>query len=126
MLRRQLYFFVELLDTAQEVLRNSTDMQACMNEAADLAALVAKLKEEHAKVLEERDKIHGAELSKLTEQIKILNEKNRDWRKLKRAVELKDGQIASLEEARKKDKGTLCFLLIRQVGSIFPVPPTPT
>ena len=34
-----------------------------------------------------------------------LNEKNRDWRKLKRAVELKDGQIASLEEARKKDEG---------------------
>ena len=35
-----------------------------------------------------------------------LNEKNRDWRKLKRAVELKDGQIASLEEACKKDEGT--------------------
>ena len=34
-----------------------------------------------------------------------LMEKNRDWRKLKRAVELKDGQIASLEEARKKDEG---------------------
>ena len=55
-----------------------------------------------------------------------LNEKNRDWRKLKRAVELKDGQIASLEEARKKDEGTLCFLLIRQVDNIFPVPPTQT
>ena len=25
-LRRQLYFFVELLDTAQEILRNNTDM----------------------------------------------------------------------------------------------------
>ena len=34
-----------------------------------------------------------------------LNEKNRDWWKLKRAIELKDGQIASLEEARKKDEG---------------------
>ena len=44
-LRRLFYSCVELLDTAQEVLRNSTDMQACMNEAADLAALVAKLKE---------------------------------------------------------------------------------
>ena len=48
-------------------------MQACMNEAADLAALVAKLKEEHAKALEERDMKHGAELSKLMEQIKNLN-----------------------------------------------------
>ena len=49
-------------------------MQACMNEATDLAALVAKLKEEHAKALEERDMKHGAELRKLTEQIKNLNE----------------------------------------------------
>ena len=39
-----------------------------------------------------------------------LNEKNRDWRKLKHAVELKDGQIASLEEARKKDEGELSLL----------------
>ena len=48
-------------------------MQACMNEAADLAALVAKLKEEHAKALEERDLNHGSEMSKLTEQISSLN-----------------------------------------------------
>ena len=48
-------------------------MQACMNEAADLAALVAKLKEEHAKALEERDLLHGSEMSKLTEQISALN-----------------------------------------------------
>ena len=34
-----------------------------------------------------------------------LTEKNKDYRKLKRANELKDGQIASLEEARKKDEG---------------------
>ena len=34
-----------------------------------------------------------------------LTEKNKDCRKLKRANELKDGQIASLEEARKKDEG---------------------
>ena len=34
-----------------------------------------------------------------------LTEKKRDCRKLKRANELKDGQIASLEEARKKDEG---------------------
>ena len=39
-----------------------------------------------------------------------LNEKNRDWRKLKRAVKLKDGQIASLEEARKKDEGKYSLL----------------
>ena len=67
------FILVELLETAQEVLRNSTDMQACMNEAADLAALVAKLKEEHAKALEERDLNHGSEMSKLTEQISSLN-----------------------------------------------------
>ena len=65
--------FVELLDTAEEILRDNTDMQACMNEAADLVALVAKLKEEHSKELEERDMKHGAELSKLSEQITNLN-----------------------------------------------------
>ena len=48
-------------------------MQAYMNEAADLAALVAKLKEEHAKALEERDINHGSEMSKLTSQITSLN-----------------------------------------------------
>ena len=48
-------------------------MQACMNEAADLAALVPKLKEEHAKALEERDMNHGSEMSKLTSQITSLN-----------------------------------------------------
>ena len=44
-----------------------------MNEAEHLAALVAKLKEEHAKALEERDLNHGSEMSKLTEQIFSLN-----------------------------------------------------
>ena len=67
------FILVELLETAQEVLWNSTDMQACMNEGADLAALVAKLKEEHAKALEEQDLNHGSEMSKLTEQISSLN-----------------------------------------------------
>ena len=49
-------------------------MQACMNEAADLAALIAKLKEEHAKALDEWDMRHGSEMSKLTEQISSLND----------------------------------------------------
>ena len=48
-------------------------MQACMNEAADLVALVAKLKEEHAKALEERDMKHATEMSKLTEQLNNLS-----------------------------------------------------
>ena len=49
-----------------------------------------------------------------------LTEKNRDWRKLKRANELKDGQIANLEEARKKYEGKiLCLLLIRLVTHIL-------
>ena len=73
-LRQHFYSFVELLETAQEILRNSTDMQACMNEAADLAALVTKLKKEHAKALEEQDVNHGSEMSKLTAQISSLND----------------------------------------------------
>ena len=32
-------------------------------------------------------------------------DKNKECCQLKRAIELKDGQIASLEEARKKDEG---------------------
>ena len=32
-------------------------------------------------------------------------DKNKECRQLKWAIELKDGQIASLEEARKKDEG---------------------
>ena len=39
-----------------------------------------------------------------------LNEKNRDYRKLKHTAELKDGQIASLEEAHKKDEGKFSLL----------------
>ena len=48
-------------------------MQACMNEAADLVALFAKLMEEHAQALEEQDLKHVGALSKLTEQINNLN-----------------------------------------------------
>ena len=53
-------------------------MQACMNEAPDLVALVAKLmedhaKEDHAKELEERHLKHAADMSKLTEQIKNMS-----------------------------------------------------
>ena len=49
-------------------------MQACMNEAADLAKEVTKLKADHAKELEERDMNHGTAVSKLTEQIKNLTD----------------------------------------------------
>ena len=48
-------------------------MQARMNEAADLVALVTKLKEDHAKELEKRDLKHAADMSKLTEQIKNMS-----------------------------------------------------
>ena len=47
-------------------------MQALMNEAADLAQEVMKLKAEHAKELEERDMSHATAVSKLTEQIQNL------------------------------------------------------
>ena len=43
-----------------------------MNEAADLVALVAKLKEDHAKELEQRDLKHVGELSNMTDQISNL------------------------------------------------------
>ena len=48
-------------------------MQACMNEATHLAALVTKLKEDHAKELERRDLKHASELSKMTDQINNLS-----------------------------------------------------
>ena len=44
-----------------------------MNEVADLAALVTKLKEDHAKELEEWDLKHASELIKITDQIKNLS-----------------------------------------------------
>ena len=54
-------------------------------------------------------------------------EKNKECRQLRRDIELKDGQIASLEEARKKDEGkdslpsshptTCSFLTIFRQGS---------
>ena len=48
-------------------------MQALMNEAADLAELVSKLKADHAKELEERELAHAAEVSKLTGQLESMS-----------------------------------------------------
>ena len=67
------HIFVELLNTAQDILKNSTDMQVCINEAADLAALVMKLKEDHAKELEARDLKHASKLSKMSKHNKNLS-----------------------------------------------------
>ena len=67
------YLFVELLNTDQYILKNSRDMQACMNKAADLAALVTKLKEDYAKELEVRDLKHASKLSKMSEQKKNMS-----------------------------------------------------
>ena len=61
------------VDTAKEILRNNTDIQACMNEAADLVSFVARLKEDHVKELEERGLKHAGEMSKLTGQISNLS-----------------------------------------------------
>ena len=44
-----------------------------MNESAYLVALVAKIKEEHAKALEDRDMKHAVEMSKLMEQLNNLS-----------------------------------------------------
>ena len=57
---------VELLDAAQDILKNSTDLQAIINEAADLAKEVMELKKAHAKELEERDWAHASEVRKLS------------------------------------------------------------
>ena len=48
-------------------------MQALMNEAADLAGLVAKLKADHAKELDERELAHAAEVSKWTGQLEAMS-----------------------------------------------------
>ena len=48
-------------------------MQALMNEAADLAGLVAKLKADHAKELDEHALAHAAEVSKLTGQLEAMS-----------------------------------------------------
>ena len=56
-----------------------------------------------------------------------LNEKNRDWRKLKRAVELKDGRLPALKRlARKMKVNILCLLLIRPATNFFAIPTTQT
>ena len=94
---------VELLNTAQDVLKNSANMQAMMNEAADLAQEVMKLKADHAKELEERDMKHGTEVSKLTDQIKNLTDSlakvtdtsKLQQEKLSKAVELAEETLAT-------------------------------
>ena len=94
---------VELLNTAQDVLKNSANMQAMMNEAADLAQEVMKLKADHAKELDERDMKHATEVSKLTDQIKNLTDSlakvtdtsNRQQEKLSKAVELAEETLAT-------------------------------
>ena len=48
-------------------------MQVLMNEAADLAGLVAKLKADHDKELDERELAHAAEVSKLTGQLEAMS-----------------------------------------------------
>ena len=70
---RLFFLFVELLNTAQDILKNSTDMQALMNEVADLAELVSKLKADHAKELEERELAHAAEVSKLMGELEAMS-----------------------------------------------------
>ena len=66
--------FVEFLSTAQDILKSSTDRQALINEAADLANEVMKLKADHTKELEKWDMAHATEVSKLSEQMKNLSD----------------------------------------------------
>ena len=78
-------------------------MQVCMNEAADLAALVTKLKEDHAKELEQHDLKHASELSKMTDQINNLSAnlesvmKNiKEWHEsMSRAIRTTEEKLAS-------------------------------
>ena len=65
---------VELLNAAQYILKSSSDLQAVINEAADLANEVMELKKAHAKELEKRDLAHASELNKLMGQLKALGD----------------------------------------------------
>ena len=127
-------FIVELLSTTQEILRNSIDMQAYMNEPADLAALVTKLKA-HAKELEEQDLKHVSELSKLTDQIKnlsanletVMKNSQEQHEQMSRAIKTAEEKLAShtneITAIHDNILGNLSilaeFTILELVGSIF-------
>ena len=67
--------FVELLDHAQDILKASTDMQALMNEASDLAAANLELKEAHQKEMEAQQLKFAQESSQLTGELESLRKK---------------------------------------------------
>ena len=67
--------FVELLDHAQDILKASTDMQALMNEASDLAAANLAMKEDHRKEMEAQQLKFAQESSQLTGELDSLRKK---------------------------------------------------
>ena len=78
-------------------------MQVCMNEAADLAALVTKLWEDHAKELEAQNLKHASKLSKMTEQKKnlsanletVMKNSQEQHEKMSRALKTVEDKLAS-------------------------------
>ena len=89
---------VELLDAAQDILKSSTDLQAVINEAADLAKEITELKKAHAKELEERDLTHATEVSKLTGQLKVLSDNLAQATTNAAAQQIKHAQAVKLAE----------------------------
>ena len=67
--------FGELLDHAQDILKASTDMQALMNEASDLAAANLELKAAHQKEMEAQQLKFAHESSQLTGELESLRNK---------------------------------------------------
>ena len=99
----RIFPFVELLDTAQEILKSNPNMQAIMNEAADLAKEVLALKKAHKTELEERDVAHATELNNLTGQLKALGDNLAEVTKTSTAQQKKLAEAAALAEKTLAD-----------------------
>ena len=96
----RLFHIVELVKGAQDILNCSTDMQAIINEAADLAKAITDLKAAHAKELEERDLNHATEVSKLSKQLENLG--NNLAEAMKNAATTSTQQNQALQAAEDK------------------------
>ena len=71
---RAFFRIVELLDAAQDILKSNANLQAVINEAADLAKELTELKKAHSEELEKRDLSHASALNLLTGQVKALGD----------------------------------------------------
>ena len=88
---------------AQDVLKSNANLQAVMNEAADLANQVMTLKKAHAKELEERDVTHATELNNMTGQLKALGDNLAEVTKNSSAQQKKLADAVTLAEKTLAD-----------------------